>query len=157
MINYELAIKHFSYDADSGILTRKNGRYAGEKTKPNDRGYIQVHIGGRNYRVHQIAWLIHHKQWPLLDIDHINGIKSDNRICNLRIGSHALNCQNIVNPKKNNKSGYLGVSFSKVMNKYEACLRVNRKTMHLGHFDDPEEAHKAYLEAKRIHHEFCTI
>jgi hypothetical protein len=157
MISYELAKQMFSYDPENGLIIRLGGPRPGPRTRANDRGYIQLKINNKTVRAHQLAWLLHYGEWPGQSIDHVNGIKADNRICNLRLATQALNCQNVVKPRKNNKSGYLGVHFSKVMNKYEASLRHNRKTIHLGYSDDPAQAHQIYLEAKRRIHEFCSL
>ena len=49
----------------------------------------------------------------------------------------------------NNTSGYLGVNWSKEKKKWHAKLGSGYRRIHIGYFDDPEEAHKAYLEAKK--------
>ena len=77
-------------------------------------------------------------------IDHIDGDKLNNSVENLRITNGNGNQHN----RKNTK----GYTFRKRINKYEASIEVNRKTIYLGYFDTKEEAHNAYLKSKKIHH-----
>jgi len=77
-------------------------------------------------------------------IDHIDGDKLNNSVENLRITNQSGNQQNHKNAK--------GFYFNKRLNKYQAQIRVNGKTIYLGYFDTKEEAHNAYLDAKNIYH-----
>jgi calcineurin-like phosphoesterase family protein len=88
-------------------------------------------------------------------IDHINGIKTDNRIENLRNVSQRCNIENVLKPRKHNKSKVLGVRKSKYG--FYSSLAHDKKTIYLGHYKTAEEAHNVYLEAKRQLHEGCTI
>jgi len=119
-------------------------------------GYVELMCGGTRYYAHRLAWYLCYKYWPI-EIDHINGDKQDNRISNLREVTHAINTQNIVRPKKNNKTGYLGVTYSAARNKYYAGMSVGGKKKYLGSFNDPEEAHQVYLKHKREYHAGCSI
>ena len=87
--------------------------------------------------------------------DHINGIKTDNRIANLRSVSMTVNLQNMRKANRDSLSGLLGAH--KKRSHWESRIRVDRKQIHLGIFETPEEAHAAYLAAKRLHHSGCTI
>ena len=89
-----------------------------------------------------------------LVIDHINGIKTDNRICNLREATDQENKQNISKPRKDNTSGFLGVSFRADRQKWRALISHNGRYIHLGHFHTPEEACMAYKKAKCFYHPF---
>lgn len=79
-------------------------------------------------------------------VDHINGNGLDNRRCNLRLANNAENCRNKRRDTRNS-SGYKGVGFSKSSHKWRARIMVNNKSIWLGLFNTPEEAHKAYCEA----------
>jgi len=92
---------------------------------------------------------------PSEQIDHINGIRHDNRISNLRLATNKQNCQNTKQARVNNKSGFLGVSPSG--DKFISTIQKNGKQLYLGTFETKEEAHEAYLNEKRKLHEFCTI
>jgi hypothetical protein len=91
---------------------------------------------------------------PTPHIDHINGIKSDNRIQNLRPATVSENHQNRRGVVAS--SGLMGVSWSKKDKLWIASIKVNKVQIRLGYFRDPEEAHQAYLRAKAIHHPFVA-
>lgn len=140
----------FSYDAETGLFTWlvstakrvKIGDIAGSK---NNKGYIHISINNKKYSAHRLAWLYEHGSFPTKQIDHINGVKDDNRLCNLR---EATRNQNLRNRGKlaNNKSGFKGVRFHKEGNKWEAQSTFNSKVTYLGLFDTPELASQAYQE-----------
>ena len=109
------------------------------------------------YLGYRLAWLYVHGKLPDGDIDHINGKPSDDRIKNLRDVSRSVNLQNQRAARSNNSSGLLGVFFQKTMNKWTSKIQLDWKTKSLGYFDTAEEAHAAYLKAKRELHEGCTI
>lgn len=92
-----------------------------------------------------------------LEIDHINGDESDNRICNLRLATKSENQQNKRRPRKDNKAGLLGVCWFERAKKWRAQITVNGECKYLGLYVTPEEAHAAYLTAKRELHQGCTI
>lgn len=116
------------------------------------KGYRRIGFDNQRYLAHRVAWLYVHGDWPKDDIDHINGQKGDNRISNLRDVTFAVNMQNRRKPHKDNKSGFLGVS-AHVSGTFVA--KVGGK--YIGSHATPEEAHEAYLQAKRLMHEGCTI
>lgn len=80
----------------------------------------------------------------------MNGNRSDNRIANLRIADDAQNAQNIGAPQGNGTSGYRGVTLHR--GKWRALITVAGKRHNLGAFDTAEQAHHAYIEAKRTLH-----
>ncbi len=155
---YELEI-YFRYCCESGLFIRNIGR---GKTKKGDiagytrkDGRVMLHINHKLYQASRMAWLYVYGYIPELEIDHINGNPSDNRIDNLRIATHLQNQQNRRSPSIKNKLKVLGVSRSG--KKYRASISIFGKYKHLGQFDTIEQAHNAYLIAKRNLHEFCTI
>lgn len=134
-----------SYDPSTGVLTRKNGVSFGRRSA---RGYLYVSIDDHQYLGHRLAWVCHYGKWPDGVIDHIDHDKTNDRIVNLRDVTHRENCENIIAPPSHNTSGYLGASFDKRKGKYRAFIKVLGKQKHLGYFDDPAEAHAAYVAAK---------
>lgn len=147
-----------SYDPETGIfswLVNSSNTKIGEKAGSNHRqGYLEVGIDGRSYLCHRLAWLhVHvHGRWPVDKIDHINGIRTDNRIANLRECNHQLNCQNV--RAHRDGSGLVGTSFDKKARRWQAGIGINRKRIFLGYFDSQQEAHEAYLRAKLEYHPF---
>jgi hypothetical protein len=150
-----------TYNSDTGVFTwtekappKVRKQIAGSK---DSYGHVQIQIDKKIYAAHRLAWLYVHGKLPDYVIDHINGVRDDNRIKNLRDVTILENAQNIRKPLSNNKSGYLGVSFHKATNKYAANIRVNNVQYYLGVFDTPEKAYDAYIKAKREFHTTCTI
>ena len=119
-------------------------------------GYRSIKINGKTYLEHRLVWLFHHGYFPSKDIDHINGDKTDNRICNLREATPAENGQNF-GKFKNNTTGFTGASFHKRTGKWQAQISKNGKAIHLGLFNTPEEAHDVYLKAKANLHTFQPV
>jgi len=118
-------------------------------------GYVQIGIDGRHQHAHRLAMLYVNGVWPNNVVDHKNGDRSDNRWCNLRDCTQSVNIQNLKGPRRDNRSGYLGVSPNG--KRWNAMIRVNKKRHYLGTFDTPSEAYEAYITAKRRMHEGCLI
>jgi hypothetical protein len=134
------------YNPETGWFTRK-----GKRAGASDccKGYRRIMYESKVYKEHRLAWYFHYGVWPENQIDHINGIKDDNRIENLRDVSQTINMYNKVNAYETNPTGYLGVATSG--KKYQARLKVDSKLLYLGTYDTPEEAHKVYMEVKQVH------
>jgi len=144
-----------TYDPDTGALTwlhRPDAKkywetqYAGKPalTSSDHRGYRHGTILGRKHRSHRVAWALHYGEWPDT-IDHINGVKDDNRICNLRSVTNRENNKNRPTPS-DNTSGVMGVYWHNGRSKWCAKIRVERRCLHLGlfvNFDDAVAARKA--------------
>lgn len=151
-----------SYNQDTGIFTRlvmNNHRFpigsiAGQN---HHSGYVYLEVDKKVYSSHRLAWLYVYGEFPKNVIDHINGNKSDNRICNLRDVTRSVNLQNLVKPYKVNSSGFIGVSFHKSAKKWIAQISAKGRKIHLGCYQTPEEAHKVYVDTKRKLHQGCTI
>lgn len=152
MLSYDPVSGEFHWICDD--MRGKNSREmpAGGK---HSKGYWRIKIGPRYYFAHRLAWLFENGSWPVGLIDHLNGNKLDNRIVNLRDVRPMVNVQNQRAPSRNNKTGYLGVFADGEM--FRACISVGGCNRHLGRFQTPEEAHAAYVKAKRTHHEGCTL
>jgi hypothetical protein len=161
MLTYEQAHNLLRYDETTGDLywkadvakNVKAGMVAG-KSRKRDL-YKTLNYQKRQHQAHRVVWLMMHGSYPKEFIDHINGDRTDNRLCNLREADRHINAQNVRKPNKGNTSGYLGVSFKR--GAYEANLNCGKKTIYLGRYSDPKIAHEAYLEAKRVLHIGCTL
>lgn len=147
-----------AYDLKAGIFTwqakpsgtkdaaRWNSRYAGKPAgSPNRDGYINIKIDGRLHPAHRLAWLYVHGHWPVLEIDHRNGIRADNRLQNLREATRTEQMHNLRRPTTNT-SGFKGVSLYQGK-RWRAYIHLNGKPKHLGYFLTAELAHAAYCKA----------
>ncbi|WP_034689891.1 HNH endonuclease [Acidovorax sp. MR-S7] len=123
---------------------------------PDGRGYQSIMISRKGYRSHRLAWLHVYGEWPDGDIDHINGDRSDNRITNLRVCTNAENGQNR-GLNKNNKSGYVGVSFNAQSGKWQAHIHADGRRHRLGEFSVKEDAASAYARAKENLHPYQPV
>lgn len=159
-LSHERLKQVLHYDPDTGIFTRK-ARIQGAKLGAvaggvgND-GYCRIRIGCIKYMAHRLVWLYVHGDFPVADIDHINGSRADNRIANLRKATDAENSQNRI-ANRNSTSKYLGVYWNKLAKKWKAQITVNRKQHYLGYFVTEEEAHAAYRKAKAQIHTFNPV
>lgn len=121
-----------------------------EAGTPQSNGYIFITIKGKKLLAHRLAWFLENGEFPNGFIDHINGIRTDNRISNLRVVTSSENIQNQRKPKGRNP--YLGVSAIKGTTFWQAHISANGKQKNLGRFKTPEEARDAYIEAKKVWH-----
>jgi len=106
-------------------------------------GYLHVQIDGKLHNLHRLAWLYIYGEFPEREIDHKNGIKTDNRISNLRDVSKSANLANIT-IRSDNKSGYKGVYYNVSRKKWMAQISIKGAKQYLGSFDTAEEAKAAY-------------
>lgn len=154
-MNFE---QYLRFDPESGRFYRKiqsGPNKAGSETGSVDKnGYVQIVVKGHKVYAHRLAWFLTTGTWPVGSIDHINGCKSDNRLCNLRPATQAQNLQNQSPVGRKSKSGLLGAHWVSRKNKWTSLIGVSGKNIYLGYFDDPESAHKAYCEAKAQIHKF---
>ena len=156
LLTAERARQLLVYEPDTGLLRwrEKRGKVmAGDLAGCPKDGYLVVRVDDRLYRVHRIAWLMVHGEWPAAEVDHIDGNRSNNRIGNLReCKDGVVNQHNESRLRRNNRSGYSGVSWSKAMGKWEAALKVDYKRIVVGYFSDPAVAHVARSKAKADMH-----
>lgn len=140
------------YDPITGVFVWRIGRPKASVGKPagcwRQDGYLIICIKNHQYFGHRLAWLFTYGEWPRHQIDHINGKRNDNRICNLR---EATKSQNMMNQK-----GRLQLKGAyKHKEKWISQIASNKKLYYLGRFSTPEEAHAAYIIAsKKLHGEF---
>lgn len=145
-----------SYDGLTGQFLYRAGRSGVRNlAKPagsiNAKGYRVLHIDGREYRAHRMAWLYVHGVHPTGEIDHRNGMTDDNRIANLRDVPTRVNAENRSRAQGYSKTGLLGVRVTPG-GRYQAQIWAQGTQHYLGVFDTQEEAHAAYLTAKRLIH-----
>ena len=157
------------YNPETGVLTwskvsNRTDRFGMEAGwLDGTKGYRKIEIKGFSFRAHRICWLLAYGEYPKDEIDHINGIKNDNRLINLRQATHSQNCMN-QKIKVNNKTGFKGVHLRKGTKKYVSIIWKNGKCHYLGQYDAPKQAHDAYVKASVVihgefanHGEFSTI
>jgi len=113
-------------------------------------GYELIGISGKLYRTHRLVFLMFNGFLPK-EIDHIDGNKLNNCIENLRETTHSDNCKNI-GYRKNNTSGVLNVSWHKPYSKWTVRMRINKKPVNLGYFEDLELAALVAVEARDKYH-----
>lgn len=150
----------FDYNQATGVLTRRisvgcarGGSAAGT---PIRTGHMTVSVDRRLLYVHRIAWAMQTGEWPTMEIDHMDGNPRNNQWSNLREVDRSLNMQNRRGPDRDSMTGLLG-AFRAKGGRFESKIRVRGIVHRLGTFGTAEEAHAAYVEAKRRLHEGCTI
>lgn len=149
------------YDPDNGWFIWRVSR-AGNRVKVGNRagyvhptGYRYVRVDGHIVTEHRLAWFFVYGQWPTKDLDHINRVRHDNRISNLRELSRAENCQN--QPiRRSNKSGATGVYYHKASKKWAASINIGCKQIHLGVYATQEEAVKIRRNAELEHYPYAN-
>lgn len=155
LLDYDPATGPFTWKArEPGFYVaarackRWNERYAGTRAGYFDgHGYICLKIADRSYLAHRIAWAMSYGAWPQI-IDHKNGRPADNRICNLRSVSRAINQRN-QRQHRTNTSGKAGVYWWPAVGKWAAQIKMHNKTHHLGTFLKKSDAIAARRLAER--------
>lgn len=136
----KLAIERgYTYDPETGLIYNRYGKEVRNKSK---KGYIRIessiHLLG-----HHFAWYLVNKEC-VEEIDHINGVRDNNRIINLRSVTKSENQWNRLTAK--------GYTWHKRHNKWQAQIKINNKVIYLGVFNSEQEARNTYLTAKEIYH-----
>lgn len=141
---YELK-EYLNYNPDTGLFTwfKKPSKkimlnsIAGYK---NQYGYIMIMFKGKSYPAHRLAWFFIHNEIPNGYIDHINHIRDDNRISNLRLVTHQENCMN--RKRRTGKVDEAGIWYCRVRQKYIAEIKLHGKKVYQRTFKDIDEAIK---------------
>lgn len=151
MITFGKAKELFIYDRETGIIKwrkRFNGRQRADLVAGySSRGYIWICINGKKYPAHRIAMLLAYGFYGEgMDVDHINHIRDDNRLSNLRFVTTADNNRNKSRDSRN-ATDVMGVHYDKARRKYVAQIGVDGVHIHLGRFATLEDAAKARRDA----------
>lgn len=163
MITQERLKELLHYDPNTGVFTwatkaSRNvvvGRVAGSSSEGS---YHVVRLDKQRFQAHRLAFLYMTGEWPEHDVDHINGVRTDNRWANLRDITRATNIQNQRAAHSDSAVEFLGVYYNKARRKFVAQIKPQgQANKYIGGFDTAEEAHAAYLNAKRELHAGCTI
>ena len=145
-------MENILYNPITGNFTRKVGK---NKVGSLDKdGYLCIKVSNKTYKAHRLAWYLHYGDWPKDQLDHINGVRDDNRIENLR---EVTSQQNNFNrkPNSNSTSNYKGVSWCKRDKVWVSQIVVSGKNTRLGNFRSEIEAATAYDNAARVAHGAC--
>ena len=134
--------EYLKYDTNTGEFTwiKCKAKWMEVGTKAgtlNDKGYIKIRLNGKNYQAHRLAWYFHYREWPKHQIDHINGVRTDNRIINLR---DVTSKQNSLNQKGHREKTFKYYSFNKYNKKWTVQKHINGKQQYFGYFNTEFEA-----------------
>lgn len=148
------------YEPETGVFTwritrnsnAKAGFVAGNLDGRKCSGYVKISINYKLYAAHRLAWLYVHGDWPPEQIDHINRVRHDNRIENLRLANNQQNCQNR-SIRQDNKTGCPGITWRDDLCKWRVRIGVNGQRVNLGYFSDLNCAVAKYQEAKAQLHQ----
>lgn len=136
----------FEYDPQTGEIFRRVDGALKKMGRVMSEGYIRLDYEKKGIYAHRMAWEIFYGSPPSGQIDHINGIRSDNRIDNLRDVPVSENRKNVALSARN-KTGHVGVHLIK--SRYVAKIKIRKKDIRLGTFDTLELAIAARKEAER--------
>jgi hypothetical protein len=151
----EVLRERLDYNHETGefkwkVATSNRIKVGSSAGLPGQNGYGRLRIDGQGYQAHRIAWKLYYGEDPTegYEIDHKNGNRGDNRIDNLRLVLRPENNYNVP-LRVNNTSGFRGVSFDKVINKWRAYVMSNHVKINLGCHTSKEDAIAARLNYER--------
>lgn len=147
--------KLFNYDPGTGIITNRinratNAKAGEEAGSLKQNGYRSILLNGEGRQTHRIAWLLFYGCWPTDELDHIDHVKDNNRITNLRPATRSENNRN-ASRRGDSTSGVTGVSWNRTRKKWCAYITFDGKRTHLGLYTDLQSAANARKEAERKH------
>ena len=119
------------------------------------KGYARIRIDGNKHYAHRLAWLLHYGEWPSAHVDHINTVKTDNRIANLRLADPSQSNFNVGLTSKNT-SGVKGVRYSKSQNCWISFVTARGKNVLFGRHQTKDDAIRAVEKTRlQFHGEFA--
>jgi hypothetical protein len=146
------------YNPETGIFTWKaptkqqwNQKIGAEAGSYDQKGYRKIMVDRVRVTSHVLAWMYVYGVWPSAHVDHINMVKDDNRIANLREANDSQNKANCP-AYKNNPTGLKGAYWYPKTQTWVSKIRKDNKLVHLGAFQTAEQAHEAYSNAVRNYH-----
>lgn len=152
LLRYDRETGIFRWIRGPGLRRDLDGSQAGVI---QEDGRVEIMIDYTNYKAHRLAFLYVVGRWPHPEIDHRDGVRSNNSWLNLREVTRSVNQQNLRRAFRNNKTGFLGVVRRGA--KFRAAISIGLARYFLGSFTTAELAHAAYVRAKRKLHEGCTL
>lgn len=159
--DYDTGVVYWKERPREDFKNQKLYSYFINNTLPNPAGtnkgdgYLIIWLDGKLYRLHRIIWKMYYGEDPKHFIDHINGDRSDNRIVNLRDATHSENNRNRAKISDKNTTGYTGIIYCEARNKYRTVIMYNNKTIHIGEFEDINEARvRRVMLEKALYKEF---
>lgn len=140
----------YSDGALISIMRRRGAKYMKPAGRKNSScGYIEVMVNYKRYQAHRVIWEMHNGAIPNgMEIDHINGIRDDNRIDNLRMVTSRTNDTNRAKSSANT-SGVVGVCWDKKKSMWMVRIYDNKKPVFIGYFKDWFDAVCARKSAER--------
>lgn len=155
MLTQERLRELLDYDPETGVFTWRVSRRGAKKgcvAGSLSHGYIHIRVDEKPYRAHRLAWLYMHGYFPENQIDHINRVRDDNRIINLREVSIQCNARNR-GVRSTNTSGVVGVYWYKAIKKWRVQIKADGKNLHLGYYRNLPDAVLSRWNAE-VKHEF---
>lgn len=164
MLTVERLREILNYDRETGVFTWRI-KTCSKVVAGTEAGYADstgrrfIRVDGVLHQAHRLAFLHVTGEWPSKVVDHMDLDPGNNRWANLRDVTRLVNQQNRHDPQANTTTGFLGVTRDKRRPGFIARIKLPGKSAatHLGQFSTAEAAHAAYVEAKRAHHEGCTL
>lgn len=153
-LTHDMLLERLHYNPTTGHFTWRVGgsgtpigATAGTR---GSAGYIMICVNRRSYPAHRLAWFYMYRHWPNAEIDHIDGVRDNNAISNLRDVSRSENQRNQYRCRKS-KSGALGVHWSAPHKAWRVAIHIDGRTRTIGLYKDIEEAKAARKEANKKH------
>lgn len=152
VLDRQILMSLVHYDPETGLLTwktaRKKCRVGDAVGNLDSKGYLRCMLLGVEYRVHRLIWFYMTGEWPPVEIDHKNRVRTDNRWNNLRLATAGEQRQN-QGIRSDSETGFRGVGYLPAKNKWLARIAINNTRKSLGWHDTIIDAVAARLRAER--------
>lgn len=126
-----------------------NTRFAGKEAGAMmTTGYSLIRLWMKPFLAHRIIWMLEYGAWPTGEIDHIDGVRNNNALVNLRDVSHHENTKNL-RPRSGTTSGVNGVRFDEKSKRWNSYICLDGKSKFLGSFPNLEEAADVRAKANK--------